>query len=389
MAVENPYPTFPDTERVIEAKPPEIKNPLDIAWDEISFMPEGVRDQNTIPPLRISLMGQGAFAYETYEGLKSQGHNVGIVFAPLGKNPLREAVLKDQQDGIDVKLYDLTGRKEDLATPEAAANFNQNGPDIGIFASMTTIAPKEIFDGPKMGTLIYHNSLLPEGRGGSAMENALSKGRGRSGISILLADAGADTGDIVLQAPMELYKSDTPFSVNSDTYKLGVKMMLESVEVAARGKLDEIRVPQDKTIDTQEPFIGKPVIDWRKSSEEVYDFLRGVLNKKPFALLDANKPFILNATGGITWLLDRYYGNVEPGTIVEISDKGMVVVTGDGGAVRIGSLQPSQIYRGRETGTIYETRKPEQIGIKKPAIELATDGVISVGQKFAALKDTV
>ncbi len=375
-------------ERIIEAKPPEIKNPLETAWSEISFMPEGIRDETPIPSLEISLMGQGAFGAESYEGLKMQGHHVGVVFAPLGENPLRKAVLADQEKGIDVKLYELTGKREDLDTPEAAAQFNQNNPDIGVFASMTTIAPKDVYNGPRMGTLIYHNSLVPKGRGGSAMEHALSRGDTVGGISIILADEGADTGDIVLQSPMELYKHDTPFSVNADTYKLGVQMILDSVEIAARGKLDEVRIPQDKTIDTQEPYLGKLPVDWSKPAEEVYDFIRGLLNKKPYAVLDKNKPFdVLNMAGDVAWMPDRTYTGVEPGTIVEIADKGMVVVAGNGETVRVGTLQKSKIYKGKDSGGIFETKKPENIGKRKPAASLFDEEGVVVGQKFIAHTD--
>lgn len=370
-------------ERVIEAKPPEVKNPLETAWSEISFMPDGIRDKNPVPPLEVSFMGQGAFGFETYQQLKDQGHHIGVVFAPPGENALRKAVLADQEAGINVKLFDLTGKREDLATPEAASNFNGNTPDIGVFASMTTIAPKEVFSGPKMGTLVYHNSKVPNGRGGSAMEHALSRGDKEGGISIILADEGADTGDIVLQAAMELYENDTPFSVNNDTYKLGVQMMLDAVEIAARGKLEEVKTPQDKTIDTLEPFLGKLPVDWNMPAENVYNFLRGLLNKKPYAILDANKPLnVLNMAGDIAWLPDRKYQGVEPGTIMEITDKGMVVSTGDGGAVRIGVVQQSQIYLGRESGTVYETKKMENIGKRKPAQQVLAEQEIQVGHRL-------
>lgn len=385
MAAETlSFPTFSPNERVIEAKPFEVINPLETAWNDISFIPSELKEGTEITPLEVSLMGQGAFGVETYQKLKAQGHHIGVVFAPEGeKDALRKEVLKDQEEGYNVRLYTLTGKKEDLATPEAAEAFNQNSPDIGVFASMTTIAPKEIFDGPKMGTLIYHNSLVPKGRGGSAVETALSNGDTDGGISIILADEGTDTGDIVLQASMEFYKSDTPFSVNADTYKLGVQMMVDSVELAARGKLEQVRVPQDKTTDTQDPFLGKLPVDWTKTAEEVYDFMRGLLNKKPYAVLNPDKPHnIFSIAGDVAWLPDRNYYGVKPGTIVEISEKGMVVTTGDGGAVRVGTLQKSQIYKGKETGTIYETKKPDNIGKRKSAKQLEEEEELQVGQTF-------
>lgn len=382
------FPIFPPDERVIEAKPFEIINPLETSWDQTSFIPSELKEGTEIAPLEVSLMGQGAFGVETYQKLKAQGHHIGVVFAPESeKDALRKQILKDQEEGYEVKLYTLTGKKEDLATPEAAVAFNQNAPDIGVFASMTTIAPKEIFDGPKMGTLIYHNSLVPKGRGGSAVETALSSGDTEGGISIILADEGTDTGDIVLQAPMKFYKNDTPFSVNGDTYKLGVQMMVDSVELAARGKLEQVRTSQDKTNDTLDPFLGKLPVDWTKTAEEVYDFMRGLLNKKPYAVLNPDKPLnILSVAGDIAWLPNRKYERVKPGTIVEISDKGMVVVTGDGGAVRVGTLQTSQIYKGKDTGTIYETKKPENIGKRKSAKQLEEEKEIKVGDEFVLEK---
>lgn len=378
-------------ERIIEAKPavrpvpdpkhPEIIIPEAQDWSEVSFMPEGIRDENPIPSLRISLMGQGAFGLETYEKLKAQGHSIGVVFAPEGKNPLRIAVEKDIEAGIDVKIHTLTGKKEDLATEEAAKNFNENSPELGVFASMTTIAPKEIYDRPLMGTLIYHNSFLEKGRGGSAMEHALIRGNKLSGISIIKADEGADTGDIILQAPMELYQTDTPFSVNNDTYKAGVQMMVDSVEIAARGKLDLVATPQDKSIDTLEPFLGKLPVDMSKTAEETYNFMRGLMNKKPYIILDADKPRNVLNVSDIAFIPGRKYEKAQPGTLMEITDQGAIYAAGDGGAIRIGTFQESRIFKNK-FGSMQETTNKDNIGARMGAKQMFESKEIKVGHRI-------
>lgn len=381
-------------ERIIEAQP--AVKPLDSSiseqpWTEISLMPEGIRDGNPIPTLNISLMGQGAFGAETYQKLKDQGHNIGVVFAPAGeRDALRKAVLADREAGIEVDIYELS--KEELEKPDAAERFKKNDADLGVFASMTIKVSEEIFGGPKMGTIGYHNSELPEGRGGSAAENAISKGKKRTGISIYQVTSEADAGDYYLQAPLAIWDTDTPFSLNKDTYQLGVSMLCDTVEIFARGKQEEVRHVQDPLL-PEEDFIGKPSVDWSMNAEAVYNLLRGTLNKPSYSELHPGEEIdiaeylrtphdVINFTGDIAWFPDRKYNGIEPGTIVEITDKGIVVTTGDGGAVRIGQLQKSRVYIGKESGSVRETTKPENKGKKIPGLQYSQEYNLVVGQAF-------
>jgi methionyl-tRNA formyltransferase len=379
-------------EKVLEAKPtpPEARNPLieGLDWSTVPTMPEEISDENPIPTLRISLMGQGAFGMETYQKLKEQGHQIGVVYAPSSeKDALRKQVLKDIEEGAEVDLYELS--KEELEKDETPDNFKRNDPDLGVFASMTIKVKKDIFDAPKMGTIGYHNSELPQGRGGSAAEHAISKGKERTGISIYQVTDEADAGDYFLQAPLAIWDTDTPFSLNSDTYKLGVQMLADAVEIFARGKQDEVRHAQIPLL-PEEGFIGKPRVDWSQPSREVYNFLRGTLNKAPYSELHPGEEVdideflskahdIINFTSDIALLPDRKYEGVKPGTIVEINDAGIIITTGDGGAVRVGTLQKSSLYKGRESGRLFETKNK---GKKLTALEMKEAGQIQVGQEL-------
>lgn len=375
---------------VIVAQPSPIpENPLfqPLPWPDM--MPEGIRDENPIPTLNISLMGQGAFGAETYQKLKEQGHTIGVVFAPQGeRDALRKAVMADKEAGLDVDIYELS--KEELDKPDVADRFKKNNADLGVFASMTIKVGEEIFNGPKMGTIGYHNSELPEGRGGSAAENAIIKGKKRTGISIYQVTNEADAGDYYLQAPLAIWNTDTPFSLNKDTYQLGVAMLCDAVEIFARGKQDLVRRVQNPLL-AEEEFIGKPHVDWSKKAEEVYNFLRGTINKAPYSELQPgqgvdilefldNAHEIVNFTSDIAWLTEAEYDGVQPGTIVVINEKGIVVTTGEGGAVRIGMLQKSGLYKGKESGKMFETKKNK--GNKLPAVDYAREHDLSIGQSF-------
>ncbi len=382
-------------ERIIEAQPAARPPDSQITaqpWSEISTMPSEFQFDTPVPSLSISLMGTGGFGEQTYQRLKNQGHKINVVFAPPNPNdPLRQAVNADnetREEGNKIYLYDLS--KEELGKPEAAANFADETTDLGVFASVTEIVGENIFNAPKYGTIGMHDSLLPEGRGGSAGNNALIKGKDTSGISIYQLDDGVDTGDILLQAKVALLKTDTPFSLFADTTPIGVDLLCNSVELIARQQDHVIRREQDRSIDTSEPLIRKSAVDWNQDSEKVYDYLRGSLNQGPYSELLpeegvdlkeylGNSHDIINFTD-IAWLPDRKYQFFKPGTIVDINDAGMIVAT-KGGAVRIGRLQQSRLNKSEKSGKMIEAKK-EKRGPRMKALDYALANGLSIGQMF-------
>ncbi len=370
-------------------------------WSEISLMPEELRLDTPIPQLTISLMGTDLMGEQVYLRLKAQGHKFQAIFAPPGeKDRLRKAVQKDNEEFDEnekITIYDLT--EETMKDPETVSRFSDKNTDLGVFASVTYKAPEGIYNGPKKGTIGIHDSYLDEGRGGNAAGNAIRKrkkykGINASGVTVYGVVDGEDEGDKFFQARSAFWDNDTPFNwFPESTVPIGSELMANTVEMFARGMEDKIRTAQDLSINKKEALIEKWGVDWNKPSEEIFAELRGTLPYSPYTVLRPGEEVdisehlkkqhpVINLSAGVAWLRDRGYKDVEPGTIVEISDEGITVATIDGG-IRIKTLQSSEVYAGPKTGKIFE--KKELRGSKAPATEYANAHGISVGDKFVSI----
>ena len=61
------------------------------------------------------------------------------------------------------------------------------------------ILPQAVLDLPRLGCLNIHGSLLPRWRGAAPIQRAVLAGDERTGVSIMLMDAGLDTGPELLR----------------------------------------------------------------------------------------------------------------------------------------------------------------------------------------------
>ncbi|MCL2562406.1 MAG: formyl transferase [Rikenellaceae bacterium] len=77
--------------------------------------------------------------------------------------------------------------------------------DLAIAPLLTQIIPVHELNEPIHGTLIFHPSPLPYGRGASAIKHAYTRREPLTAATWFWADAGIDTGDI---CEMEIVKID-------------------------------------------------------------------------------------------------------------------------------------------------------------------------------------
>lgn len=85
-------------------------------------------------------------------------------------------------------------------TFENLANLN---PDKIFIPHWSYIIPTSIHE--KFECIVFHMTDLPFGRGGSPLQNLISKGYNETKISALKVDAGLDTGPIYLKKPLTLF----------------------------------------------------------------------------------------------------------------------------------------------------------------------------------------
>lgn len=148
-------------------------------------------------------------------------------------------------------------------------------PDMLITAAYGKIIPREILEIPKFGSLNVHPSLLPEFRGPSPIQNALLAGKKETGATIMLMDAGIDTGDILSQKKIIIDKKDDMLpELLQKLADLSAQLLLETIPLWIAGKIKPQRQNNDKATFCQLIKKEDGQINWREDAQSIYNRFR-------------------------------------------------------------------------------------------------------------------
>jgi len=222
--------------------------------------------------MRIILIGQAAFAEKSLEKIVSKGDEVVAVYCPPdlpnGKfDPVKQKAL---DLGVPVRQH------KSFKAPEVREEFIALNADLAILAFVSFIVPQRVFSVPRLGSICFHPSLLPQYRGASAINWALIKGETVTGLTLFWVDRGIDTGPILLQKEVPVDPEDTTGSLYfNKIFPLGIEAIGEAVDLIKRG--NPPRIVQDESKASYDPPCRDEhaKIDWSKPAVEVHNLIRG------------------------------------------------------------------------------------------------------------------
>ena len=222
--------------------------------------------------MRIILIGQAAFAEKSLEKIVSKGDEVVAVYCPPdlpnGKfDPVKQKAL---DLGVPVRQH------KSFKAPEVREEFIALNADLAILAFVSFIVPQRVFSVPRLGSICFHPSLLPQYRGASAINWALIKGETVTGLTLFWVDRGIDTGPILLQKEVPIDPEDTTGSLYfNKIFPLGIEAIGEAVDLIKRG--NPPRIVQDESKASYDPPCRDEhaKIDWSKPAVEVHNLIRG------------------------------------------------------------------------------------------------------------------
>ena len=224
--------------------------------------------------LRIIYMGTPHFSVPALEtliahaapgALLAEGYEIVTVITrpdkPVGRgkeivfSPVKQAALAH---GIPVWQPGSFKRAENV---EALAAY---AADLYIVAAFGQILPQAVLDLPRYGTLNIHASLLPKYRGVSPISEAILQGDSETGVTIMLIDAGIDTGPTLLEKRVPIAEDDTTGSLTEKLARLGAAALLEALPLWVAGKLTP--QPQDEWLASYTHMLKKEegLIDWQR-----------------------------------------------------------------------------------------------------------------------------
>ena len=214
----------------------------------------------------IVFMGTPDFAAPTLNALIAHHHLLAVVTQPdrpAGRNKqLRQSPVKRLAAASDIPIFQPKG----LHRPESIDRLRQWEADVFVVAAFGQILPPTALDLPPYGAINVHASLLPRWRGAAPIQAAIRAGDAETGITIMLMDAGLDTGPMLAKRAIPIAADETGQSLHDKLAPLGAELLIETLPKYLSGMIQP--QTQDESQASYAPRIKKEEgrIDWSQSA---------------------------------------------------------------------------------------------------------------------------
>ena len=177
--------------------------------------------------MRLAFAGTAAFATTILERLIASDHEVATVYTQPDRRAGRGRKLKPSPVRRLADARGIEVRTPTKLDPEATA-FSAF--DAVVVAAYGLLLPAAVLAAPRYGCLNVHASLLPRWRGAAPVERAIMAGDRETGVSIMLVDAGLDTGPVYCVRHLPLDDQSTGAAVTEALAHLGAQAMLDTLD---------------------------------------------------------------------------------------------------------------------------------------------------------------
>jgi methionyl-tRNA formyltransferase len=225
--------------------------------------------------MRIVFMGTPEFAVPSLEQLVFNHFQVvGVYTQPdrrggrgqeLIEPPVKKAAL-----GLGLPVVQPAGMK----APEAVSQLAEFKPDVVVVAAYGIILPPNILDVPAGGFINIHPSLLPKYRGASPVATAILSGDEITGVSVMLLDAGMDTGPVLTRAAVSISAQDNTGTLTDKLSIISARLLQETLVRWLRHEITPR--PQDTAAATRSSMLKKEdaELDWSAQTVDIWRRIR-------------------------------------------------------------------------------------------------------------------
>jgi len=283
--------------------------------------------------MRLVFAGTPAFAQAALAALLGAGHDVVLVLTrpdrPAGRGlqpKLGEVKALALARGIEV------AQPETLKSPGVVQRLRLVGAEAMVVAAYGLILPPAVLELFRYGCINIHASLLPRWRGAAPIQRALLAGDDETGISIMLMDAGLDTGAVLLTERTPILPDDTGGTLHDRLAATGARSIVRALAELEAGRLCPIGQPAAGVTYARKIDKAETTIDWRGEALAIERQVRA-FNPAPVAR---------TTWRGDPLMIWRAQSSEHPdavaGRVIDSGAKGIVVGCGEG-ALRLLELQ--------------------------------------------------
>jgi methionyl-tRNA formyltransferase len=194
--------------------------------------------------MRLVFMGSPPFAVPSLRALSSSFDIQGVITRPdrpagRGRGVRLSAVANAAAD-LGLRVL----KPERVSQPEVLDALRTWQPDAVIVVAFGQILPPEILKAPRLGAINVHASLLPRWRGAAPIQAAILQGDAETGVTLMMMDAGLDTGPILDLARTEIRPDETAGELSDRLAVLGASLLTTTLPRIASGEITPRAQPE-------------------------------------------------------------------------------------------------------------------------------------------------
>ncbi len=273
-------------------------------------------------------MGTPDFAVPSLNKL-AEKHDILAVYTQPDKPQGRGKKFKSCPVKIAAQKLNIRVKQpENIKDEEIIDELRDLKPDVIIVVAYGQILPLSILNLPYYGCINIHASLLPKYRGAAPIHWAVINGEKETGVTTMLMDEGMDTGDILLQESIKIFKDNNVGDVHDKLADLGSEIIIKTLNMISQGQIKPIKQSDKHALYAPKIDNNIEQINWIDTAEEINNKVRG-LNPWPAAYTKIHDKRLK------VWKTEVYKNTNtntnKPGEVIDIiPDRGIIIGTGKG-----------------------------------------------------------
>lgn len=281
----------------------------------------------------IVFFGSGPVAAKSLELLAQSFTIEAVITKPKPPHHRGSFPVLDISESLGVTIHTVSNRadlSELLATNPVTSQ-------IAVLIDFGIIVGQDVIDYFPLGIVNSHFSLLPEWRGADPISFAILSGQTKTGVSLMLVDAGMDTGKILTTKSLAVDPTDTTPSLTNKLITLSNDMLCDVLPLYISGEISPRQQPHaDRATYSRKLSKQDGIIDWNKSADVIEREIRAFIEWPKSHTKLAGKEVIITEAHAAP----RQPEGSKPGDIYIVEASEFGVVTGNG-TLWIDKLKPA------------------------------------------------
>lgn len=167
-------------------------------------------------------------------------------------------------------------------SPEALEILRGLELDALVVVAYGLILPAAALQGPRLGCINIHASLLPRWRGAAPIQRAVLAGDATTGITIMRMEADLDTGPMLARRATDIGADETAGTLHDRLARLGADLIVDTLDEFAHGRVREVPQPDAGITYAEKINKAEALIDWQQDAVQIWRQVRA-FNPSPIA----------------------------------------------------------------------------------------------------------